>query len=77
MVAPILIFAIAALIISVILIAVSFHVARYRYHNDASVFVFTTICVIYLLMTVMTFTFFKYSPDQTTTNAPKPLFNNL
>lgn len=76
MVAPILIFAVAALIISVILIAVSFHVARYRYHNDASVFVFTSICVIYLLMTVLTFTFFKYGSSQAITS-PKPVFNNL
>ncbi|MDO8471894.1 MAG: hypothetical protein Q7S64_01915 [bacterium] len=77
MVASILIFAVAALIISVILVAVSFHVARYRYHNDASVFVFTSICVIYLLMTVLTFTFFKYSSGQITTTSPKPIFNSL
>ena len=62
MLIPIIIFSVAALILSGVLVAVSFHVARYRYHNDASIFVFTTISIIYLLITAMTFIFFRYSP---------------
>lgn len=60
MIIPILVFSLAAVIMSGVLVAVAFHVTRYRYENDASLFVFITITILYILMTILIFVFFEY-----------------
>jgi len=61
MIWPILTFIVLFLALSAFLMAVSFHVFRFRYNNDASIFIFSTLSIIYILIAILVFIFFKYS----------------
>lgn len=60
-----IIFAIIFLVLGTFMAMVAFHVSRYRYSNDASLFVFGTLIVIFILTGVLTFVLFEYSDNNT------------
>ncbi len=81
MIWPIVVFTVMFLVLSAFLVAVSFHVFRYRYNNDASVFIFVTLTIIYLLTAILIFVVFKYSnptvSNQSTFSNFKTINKNL
>lgn len=54
-------FTIVFLLMALVMVAVSFHVFRYRYDSDPSAVIFTTFAIIFILMAVLVFSLFNYS----------------
>lgn len=76
MILQVVIFTVIFLALSAFMVAISFHVYRYRYPHDNTGVVFITFTVVYILLTVMTFLLFDYTPP-TSTTTPTQLKNTL
>lgn len=58
-----ILFTVIFLLLSAFMVAISFHVYRFRYPHDNTSVVFIALTIIYILVTVMTYLLFDYSPQ--------------
>jgi|GEM_PF-5154169 len=72
-----IIFTVLFLGLSAFMVAISFHIYRFRYPHDSTGIVFITLTVIFILLTVMTYLLFDYSPLKTPSQLPTKLDNTL
>ena len=61
-----IVFTVIFLLLSAFMVAISFHVYRFRYPHDNTGIVFVALAVIFILITIMTFLLFDFSVPQTT-----------
>lgn len=62
-----IVFTVIFLLLSAFMVAISFHVYRFRYPHDNTGIIFVALAVIFILIAIMTFLLFDYSTPQATT----------
>lgn len=64
---PVVVFIVIFVLLTVFMMAVSFHVFRFRYPKDSSGIVFGALATVFILIAIMTFLLFHYSDGASAT----------